>query len=192
MACRAGRCSSWRPRGTRTAQPLSRKWRLISPMMFGVAYVVSSTPRLDVEAVDRLDQADRPDLDEVLQLLAAAAEAPGAHVHQVQVQVHQLLAAGQPLLLTGAGRADLDEEGLRALTGRGACRAWAVGVVGLHQSSGADFSAARMVSRSGPAWAVAEVVSASSTCQAKPSASGTSGRSQAVDASRLISRSSKR
>ena len=29
--------SSWRPRGTRTAQPLSRKWRLISPMMFGVA-----------------------------------------------------------------------------------------------------------------------------------------------------------
>ena len=29
--------SSWRPRGTRTDQPLSRKWRLISPMMFGVA-----------------------------------------------------------------------------------------------------------------------------------------------------------
>src|SRR5512133_978925 len=38
--------SSCRPRGTRTDQPLSRKWRLISPMMFGVAYVVSSTPRL--------------------------------------------------------------------------------------------------------------------------------------------------
>ena len=37
--------SSCSPRGTRTAQPLSRKWRLISPMMFGVAYVVSSTPR---------------------------------------------------------------------------------------------------------------------------------------------------
>src|ERR671922_2718528 len=37
--------SSWRPRGTRTDQPLSRKCRLISPMMFGVAYVVSSTPR---------------------------------------------------------------------------------------------------------------------------------------------------
>src|SRR5919197_4189309 len=37
--------SSWSPRGTRTDQPLSRKCRLISPMMFGVAYVVSSTPR---------------------------------------------------------------------------------------------------------------------------------------------------
>jgi len=29
--------SSWRARGTRTAQPLSRKWRLISPTTFGVA-----------------------------------------------------------------------------------------------------------------------------------------------------------
>src|SRR5690348_17334806 len=37
--------NSCRPRGTRTDQPLSRKCRLISPMMFGVAYVVSSTPR---------------------------------------------------------------------------------------------------------------------------------------------------
>ncbi len=37
--------SSCSPRGTRTDQPLSRKCRLISPMMFGVAYVVSSTPR---------------------------------------------------------------------------------------------------------------------------------------------------
>ena len=29
--------SSWSARGTRIAQPLSRKWRLISPTMFGVA-----------------------------------------------------------------------------------------------------------------------------------------------------------
>ena len=29
--------SSWRARGTRMAQPLSRKWRLISPTTFGVA-----------------------------------------------------------------------------------------------------------------------------------------------------------
>ena len=35
--CDSWTFSSWRPRGTRTDQPLSRKWRLISPMMFGVA-----------------------------------------------------------------------------------------------------------------------------------------------------------
>jgi len=29
--------SSWSARGTRIAQPLSRKWRLISPTTFGVA-----------------------------------------------------------------------------------------------------------------------------------------------------------
>src|SRR5437763_109877 len=34
--------SSWRPRGTRTDQPRSRKWRLISPMMFGVAVVLTA------------------------------------------------------------------------------------------------------------------------------------------------------
>ena len=70
ISCESWTFSSWRPRGTRTDQPLSRKCRLISPMMFGVAYVVSSTPRLEVEAVDRLDQADRPDLDEIVELLA--------------------------------------------------------------------------------------------------------------------------
>ncbi len=37
--------SSWSRRGTRTAQPLSRKCRLISPTTVGVAYVENSTPR---------------------------------------------------------------------------------------------------------------------------------------------------
>ncbi len=37
--------SSWSPRGMRIAQPLSRKWRLISPTTLGVAYVVSATSR---------------------------------------------------------------------------------------------------------------------------------------------------
>ena len=37
--------SSWRRLGTRTDQPLSRKWRLISPVMVGVAKVVNSSPR---------------------------------------------------------------------------------------------------------------------------------------------------
>src|SRR5919197_90976 len=45
MRCERRTLSSCSPRGTRTDQPLSRKWRLISPMMLGVAYVVSSTPR---------------------------------------------------------------------------------------------------------------------------------------------------
>jgi len=39
---------------------------LISPMMFGVAYVV-----------DRLDEPDRADLDEILELLAAVRIASG-------------------------------------------------------------------------------------------------------------------
>ena len=39
------RWSSWTRRGTRTAQPLSRKWRLSSPTIVGVANVVNSSPR---------------------------------------------------------------------------------------------------------------------------------------------------
>src|SRR5947208_187330 len=39
------RCSSWTRRGTRTAQPLSRKWRLSSPTIVGVANVENSRPR---------------------------------------------------------------------------------------------------------------------------------------------------
>ena len=38
-------CSSWTRRGTRTAQPLSRKWRLSSPTIVGVAKVENSRPR---------------------------------------------------------------------------------------------------------------------------------------------------
>ena len=62
-AARASR-SAPAARAARAAdQPLSRKCRLISPMMFGVAYVVSSTPRLEMEPVDRLDQSNCADLD---------------------------------------------------------------------------------------------------------------------------------
>ena len=49
-----------------------------------------------VEAVDRLDQPDRADLDEVLERLAAVAEAAGAVLDQRQVQVHQRVAGGVP------------------------------------------------------------------------------------------------
>ena len=44
---------------------------------------------LGVEAVDRLDQADRADLDQVLERLAAVAEAAGAVLDQRQVQVDE-------------------------------------------------------------------------------------------------------
>ena len=78
------------PARTRIAQPLSRKWRLISPMIVGVAYVENSTPPLGVEAVDGLDQPDRADLDEVVERLTAVGEPAGAVVDQRQVQLHQL------------------------------------------------------------------------------------------------------
>ena len=97
--------SSWRPRGTRTDQPLSRKWRLISPMMFGVAYVVSSTPRLDVEAVDRLDEPDRADLHEILELLAAVRVAAGERAHEREVLLDQLLRAPRRRRPRGSGGA---------------------------------------------------------------------------------------
>ena len=45
MAVVSERRSSCSRRGTRTAQPLSRKCRLISPTTVGVAYVENSTPR---------------------------------------------------------------------------------------------------------------------------------------------------
>src|ERR1700739_2969268 len=45
MALVSESLSSCSRRGTRTAQPLSLKWRLISPTMVGVAYVENSTPR---------------------------------------------------------------------------------------------------------------------------------------------------
>ena len=36
---------SWVARGTCTAQPLSRKWRLSSPSIVGTAYLVKALPR---------------------------------------------------------------------------------------------------------------------------------------------------
>ena len=41
----SSRCSSCTRRGTRTAHPLSRKWRLSSPMMVGVANDENWSPR---------------------------------------------------------------------------------------------------------------------------------------------------
>ena len=47
---------------------------------------------LGVEPVDGLEQADRADLDQVLERLATVAEPAGAVLHQRQVQVDQPLA----------------------------------------------------------------------------------------------------
>src|SRR5512143_2255478 len=46
---------------------------------------------LDVEAVDRLDQADGADLDEVLELLAAVGVAPGEGTDEGHVLLDELL-----------------------------------------------------------------------------------------------------
>ena len=55
---------------------------------------------LEVEAVDRLDQADRADLDEVVVGLAAVAEPAGQVLDQGQVQLDQRVAGGW----SGGGR----------------------------------------------------------------------------------------
>ena len=49
-------------------------------------------PALGVEAVDRLDQADRADLDQIGQRLVAPGEAPGQVLDQRQVQLDQPVA----------------------------------------------------------------------------------------------------
>ena len=57
----------------------------------------NSTPRLEVEPVDRLDQPDRGDLGQVVEPLAPVAEPAGQVLDQGQVQLDQLAADAQPL-----------------------------------------------------------------------------------------------
>ena len=59
--------------GTRTDQPLSRKCRLSSPRIVGTANDENAVVAVGIEAVDRLQQAERRDLDEVVELLARRA-----------------------------------------------------------------------------------------------------------------------
>ena len=51
-------------------------------------------PALEVEAVDRLDQADRRDLDQVVELLAAARVAARDRARERQVGLDELVARG--------------------------------------------------------------------------------------------------
>ena len=83
---------SCRPRGTRTVQTRSRKWRFSSPRMVGEAKAVKGVPRLGVEAVDRVDEAEAGDLQEVVEGLAGAAVAQRQVLGEGQVAAHQLLA----------------------------------------------------------------------------------------------------
>jgi len=61
----------------------------------------------EVEAVDRLDQADRPDLHEVVELLPAVAVAAGERAHERHVLLDQLLAGGEVALLVVAAEQQL-------------------------------------------------------------------------------------
>ena len=59
---------------------------------------------VDVEAVDRLDQADTADLDEVVELLAAVRVAPRERADEREVLLDQLLARGEVALLVVAAQ----------------------------------------------------------------------------------------
>jgi hypothetical protein len=47
---------------------------------------------LEIEAIDRLDEADRPDLNKVVERLAAVGELDGQIAHEVEVGDHELVA----------------------------------------------------------------------------------------------------
>src|SRR4051794_10111424 len=58
---------------------------------------------IEVETVDGLDQADRPDLDEILELLATVGVAPRQRADERHVLLDQLLARVQiPVLVVAA------------------------------------------------------------------------------------------
>ena len=61
---------------------------------------------VEVEAVDRLDQPDTADLDEIVELLAAVAVAPGQRADEREVLLDQLLARTQVALLVIAAEED--------------------------------------------------------------------------------------
>ncbi len=62
---------------------------------------------LEVEAVDRLDQPDRADLNEILELLAAVRIAARERAHERHVLLDQLLARGEVPLLVVLAQQDL-------------------------------------------------------------------------------------
>ena len=67
---------------------------------------------LGVVVVDRLEQADVPDLHQVLGGLGAAAVLPDAGADQLLVAVHEDLAGGGAQLAVPWQRADLGQQGV--------------------------------------------------------------------------------
>jgi hypothetical protein len=90
--------SSWSRRGTRTAQRLSRKCRFSSPSIVGVA-------KLEIESLDRLEESDQRDLQEIVVAFAAPSEAPGDRFGQPDVHLDEPVPQAAVL-----GAAKLDEE----------------------------------------------------------------------------------
>src|SRR5437868_308108 len=62
---------------------------------------------VEVEPVDRLDQPDRADLDEILELLAAIRVAPRQRAHERHVLLDQLLARLEIAVLVVAAQENL-------------------------------------------------------------------------------------
>src|SRR5262249_28790854 len=72
---------------------------------------------VEVEAVDRLDQADGADLDEVVELLAAVGVAPGERADERHVLLDQLVPGGEVSLLVVAAQ-ERGVVGIRHQAGR--------------------------------------------------------------------------
>src|SRR5690606_24283942 len=119
------------------------------------------------ESVDRLDEADRADLDQVLVRLAAVAEASGTVLDQRQVQVDERVAGG--VALSGGGRLVAeDREELRVaalgLLAGGSCVL--PRLVGGHDAS-EDRTVSRTAYVPGAASIAASAARVASTCQPK-------------------------
>ena len=62
---------------------------------------------LEVEAIDRLEQADRSDLHEIVERLAAVGELHGEKAHEVQVQRRRVRRAAARIRVGRSGRSSL-------------------------------------------------------------------------------------
>ena len=88
--------ASFRSRGTWIAQPRSRKWRFSSPRIVGTAKVGEADAARGVEAVDRVHEPQRGDLEEVVERFAAVAVAQREVSCETEVALHHRVALGAP------------------------------------------------------------------------------------------------
>ncbi len=71
---------------------------MISPTIVGVAYVVNSTPRLQIEAVDRLEQSDGSDLNQVVESFTAIRKLDRKIANEIEVRDDEI---GAELIVVG-------------------------------------------------------------------------------------------